>query len=1210
MFLREIVISGFKSFADRTKIVLEPGVTCIVGPNGCGKSNIVDAIRWVLGEQSAKALRGGKMQDVIFEGTNQRKAIHHCEVSLTFTDCEDELGTAFHEVQITRRASREGGSDYYLNGKTCRLKDIQRLFMDTGIGRVSYSFMLQGQIDQILSHNPAERRLIFEEAAGITKYKAQCQEAILKLGTVEQNLTRVQDIIREIDQQMVTLAQQARQAIRYQKFNHRLTHLDLALNAQQYQDTQRHQVNLLAKKQQLDHILKQQQESLIALEQTLEKKRSQYACLEQKLQAQQQALYDLKTQKEAYLHQAQLAHIRADDVHKRFEQLNQDVEESQAQLAAWNQKEEQTQILEKSQIDAVEHAQLAYAHQSEAFRILDTQLKQQQAQLIESKQKKITLENSFKQLQDQYIQLNITVQTSFAQKEQYQHNQADCNQHLEATQTHLDEILEHQQIIQNEQTAISHSHQEAAQQVQVLKQKLKAHQDRLDAIHREHALVQGQSHALETLQAKLEGCSQAAKAVLKGQCGAYEHLKLLTAHLEVEEPYLQAFEILLGTAADVLISSQILDLKPLHQQLVDQKLGRLCLMMPTNQQPSKQSVASNWVSFADLVSSSDPTIHSCLKALLSRCFFVEHIEDVLKTDVLALDFDYVVSRRGDLLDRRGCLYIGPSHTANSVLERQSKIKKLQVKLKEIVQQQQLATQEMTQAQQELSAANQLLEEYTHKLSQAHQNKSALDARLRIVTQEQAKLKDQILKLIQKQNHLEEQTQQARQQLDRIQVQKESVDEQLQAYNTDIQAKSLVLEKNQADYHDAKEKLGQIQLDLSHHQQALLNLKQTLAHIREQQAFLTQRLADKKNQDQDLLQAIEALHQQARQAKAQVLEVEEKLILSTQALQDDTAVLKETQSSLDTVQQDMLKAHQILKEQEMAGLSLQQTLNQNQQTLDSLSEKIKIEYEHQVADLNPQYHIQQAHEPLHIDCEKWLNGDASHLTITFQAYNWDQIDWRIVAKEIKSLRANINQLGPINLSAIEAYAQLKDRSDFLYTQSQDLIQARDEVLSAITDLNQTSSRLFEDTFKRVQAHFKLTFEKLFGGGTASLELVEPDQPLESGIEIIACPPGTKLKNLSLLSGGQKTMTAVALLFSIYQVKPSPFCVLDELDAPLDDANIGRFTAILREFTEFSQFLVISHNKRTIAAADSLYGVTMPERGVTQLVSLKFEKVNHL
>lgn len=1226
MHLREVVINGFKSFADRTTVRLDPGVTCIVGPNGCGKSNIVDAIRWVLGEQSAKALRGTKMHDVIFQGTDKRKQLQSCEVSLIFTNCEAQLGTQFNEVEIMRKVDREGGGDYFLNGKKCRLKDIQRLFMDTGVGRASYSFMMQGQIDQILSSNPQERRTIFEEAAGITRYKAQRKEALSKLTLVDQNLSRVTDVIEEVGRQIGSLKRQASKALRYKRFKHRLTHLDLAFNGHSYSqrkgvlDYLDGEVTRLRKEVEVGNTALKGEESLVT---ELRAKRGETSA---RVQEAQQAVFELRSEKENAEKQAQFSDVRRKDLIERVEVIRQEVDGLRSQKDELSNRAEDAARSKEEASGLVESSDSAFREKNEAFQSVVARLADAERRLQQERQDSLVKEGGISRLRSQCTSYEVDLKsfqvkrTGFADalqevKEQHGSLEQSYNAIVETRETREQDNVD-------AETAVS----DAKEAEKALNLKFRELQIQIQDADRELAREAARLSTLEDLQARFEGFSEGAKAILQGKLGDIlpaKQAKPFSSLIELkDEAWTAAVETLLGAAGEAIALEHVDTLSAVTAALENENLGRACLQFPTGN-PSNEAKAPNdsIILATNIVSAKKPEMTDSVSYFFKDCYLCEDLEGFLTFWKENPDFSFslVATMNGELIDGRGLVFAGRTKKGkkeSSFIQRGAEIKRLKTSIAE---KNEILTQLNEQAmglQNEIEQAGVTVEEKRQRLVEIGQELSSLKSEQR--TAEQA-LKDNLAATERQQRQLDE-LEKTRADLEsRLEKAKDALgtaekaveDSKAAVIATEETIKQL---REEVDSH--RDGLAEVRLDLAEKRQRLELLNRGLNETEVQRRELEERALRRSQEADTLTEQTGSLETEAQQCRERAAEIEITLETTTENLKQTKETLNEIEQQISTKEESLDGVRKVQRDKETDLSSKEIKLAEERSQTSFIVDKVRTEYEREVTDIEWQMELWHADEEFETKIRlddldededvtpraKQERGDPTEADIA----EMNQTDWDLIEKEIRELRDRISSLGAVNLVAIEEYAELKERFDFLTTQSEDLWKSKDELLQAIDEINTTSKTMFQDTFEQIRKNFIFTFEKLFAGGTADLKLIEAEDVLDSGIEIIARPPGTKLQTLSLLSGGQRTMTAVGLLFAIYMVKPSPFAVLDELDAPLDDANIGRFTDMVTQFVKYSQFLIITHNKRTVSAADTIYGVTMQERGVTKLVSMRFNK----
>jgi chromosome segregation protein len=1226
MYLKEIVISGFKSFADRTRLDLRRGVTAVVGPNGCGKSNIVDAIRWVLGEQSAKALRGASMQDVIFEGTDKRKGLPTCEVSLTFTDCEAELGTAFNEVEIARRVTRDGGSDYYINGKVSRLKDIQRLFANTGVGRVSYSFMLQGQIDQILSTNPAERRTIFEEAAGITLYKAQRKEALNKLSLVDANLARVTDVIEEVSRQIGSLKRQASKALRYQRIKHRLTHLDLAFSAYRHASL-KGSIDVVADRaSELRRKLERHNESLESDEQALAAKKAARAELYEKMQELQQRVFNLRSEKENSENQAEFSGIRMKDLEARIEEYKKEIEGLEAQqneLAARARSESENKQL---QIDVVDDSDRIFRDRNAELVNSQEQLGEMEAQLQQRRQAVLHAENRINRARSRCTTLEVDLKT-------YQVKHAALT---EAILTLKEEavVLEKghadiQRLLakRREEQQLSEAALEKARvdSKEILLQ-FRTMQEQIQEQDRGVARKTAQLNVLENLQAKFEGFGEGAKAILGDKLAevvSKDSVSIISKELKVQPAYTAALETLLGQAAEALFIGDSKKALSVVDKLDTDKLGRACLQVDLEAGNSKLpgvKLPAEIVPAASVVLARDSSLSDAVARLLSNCYFAETLEGFVQFWKAHPEFNFllVATRNGEIIDCRGLIHGGRAsgEKSSSVIERESEIRKLRSEIQTERQTLNALREQSTTLEDQRNAAEATVEAQRQRLSELASEVSGLVAEERNQAQKveqnarsNNKSEDELEKLDAKHGDSVQELEESKQEL--VAAEQGLVSERQSG--TDLEDAIAHARENRDQKREA---LADVRLELAEKKQRLESVDRVLGEVQRETASLQNRII-RRNQEIDTInEQIGQLKGSGAREREKSVELEKTLQVAGGQLSEDRAALKEMDAAVAGIDGSLSGRRNEGRsfDQEMTKLEIR--LAEERSQIGFIQSAAQDEYQIELERVDWKAELWEGN----VEFEKRVNLDDldDPDKLAAQPKNerrdpteeelaeMDTTNWSMIEEEVSELKSRISNMGPVNLDAISEYTDLKERHDFLKNQSEDLWNAKNALVKTIDEINETSQTLFRETFEQVRKNFAFTYEKISGGGESDLVLVDSDDPLESGIDIIARPPGTRLKSVTLLSGGQRTMAAVALLFAIYLVKPSPFCVLDEIDAALDDANIGRFCETLHGFTDKSQFLIVTHNKRTISNADTVFGVTMPEKGVSTLLSMRFNK----
>jgi len=1226
MYLKEIVISGFKSFADRTKLDLRRGVTAVVGPNGCGKSNIVDAIRWVLGEQSAKALRGASMQDVIFEGTDKRKGLPTCEVSLTFTDCEAELGTAFNEVEISRRVTRDGSSDYYINGKVSRLKDIQRLFANTGVGRVSYSFMLQGQIDQILSTNPAERRTIFEEAAGITLYKAQRKEALNKLSLVDANLARVTDVIEEVSRQIGSLKRQASKALRYRRIKHRLTHLDLAFSAYRFSTLKESIDGIAGRAEELRKKLEAHSESMVTDEAALAVKKTARAELNETLQEQQQRVFNLRSEKENSENQVEFSGIRLKDLEGRIAEYQKEIEALGAQQNDLAERARTEAENKQLQLDVVDGSDRVFRDHNEDLAKSQGQLGEMEAQLQERRQAVLHAENRINRARSSCTTLEVDLKT-------YQVKHAALTEALLTLKEEVS-VLEqgHVEIHRllakrrEEQQQSEASLEKARVDSKAILQQFRALQEQIQEQDRGIARKTAQLNILEDLQAKFEGFGEGAKAILGGKLAELipqERVSIISKELKVQPTYTRALETLLGRATEALYISDSKLVLPVIEQLDSEQLGRACLQVNFEAGHSKLpgvELPAHIVAAASAVLARDSGLSETVSRLLTNCYFAESLEQFLSFWKTHPEFNFllVATRNGEMIDCRGLVYGGRNtgKQSSSVIEREAEVRKLRSEIKAERKSLNGLREQFSNMEDQRYAAEASVEEQRQRLSELASEVSGLMAEERNQAQNveqngrsHHKSQEELERLDAKHGDSVQKLESSKQEL--VAAEKSLLEERQKG--TDLEA-AIAHAREMRD--QKREALADVRFELAEKKQRLESVDRVLGEVQRETASLQSRII-RRNQEIDTInEQITQLKGSGAREREKSLELEKTLQVATMQFSEDRVKLKTIDAAISDIDggltgrrnegraydQEMTRLEvRLAEERSQLGFIERGAVDEYQVELERVDWKAEL-WEGNV-EFDKRVNLDELDDPDKLSAQpKHDRRDPAAEDLA----GMDTTNWALIEEEVSELKGRIANMGPVNLDAISEYSDLKDRHDFLKNQSEDLWNAKNTLVKTIDEINETSQKLFRETFEQVRKNFAFTYEKISGGGESNLMLVDSDDPLESGIEIIARPPGTRLKSVTLLSGGQRTMAAVALLFAIYLVKPSPFCVLDEIDAALDDANIGRFCETLHGFTDKSQFLIVTHNKRTISNADTVFGVTMPEKGVSTLLSMRFNK----
>ena len=1234
MHLQSLELFGFKSFADKTVFHFHEGITAIVGPNGCGKSNLLDAVRWVLGEQSAKSLRGGEMADVIFNGAETRKPLGFAEVSLTLTNCGAELGVDWHDVRVTRRIYRDGNSEYFLNKTGCRLRDIQNLFADTGVARSAYSMMEQGKIDLILSSRPEDRRAIFEEAAGITKYKTQKREALRKLEATEANLLRIGDIIKEVKRQIGSLQRQAGKARRYQ--------------------------SLLADLQVLD--THHSRRKLDKLESDLRQCRAEI----ESITAKERAARDQIEQHENALAETRRSLEQTDgeiaDARTEIERLQSEIAGHQGRIELNRQRaEEITELIARARNEIGAAEAKHDRHQTEMEQM--TALLEQTLGALETKRKELAdLAEAGAKLRSERTQRESELQGLLLNISKSQNRIASLGGELTSLVGRRDLTNEHLRELDREisNARLAHGKAEAAVtagrkdmeaeknkaeallgQMEAGEEKLHRHREvlaeletRLTNLERTLAEKESRLEVLKQLNEEGEGLAQGSQAVLKGLDNPGEIRSALAgalvAQLDVADKYVAAIEAILGRNLHAIVLRKPELAPKIIAHVTEKKLGQAALFVselnPASLPPRQTSLPNGALAWATSVVTAPAELAPLINQLLPEIAIFADLTGAIACKKASPGLA-VATLAGEFISREGIIFGGSaSSQSESLLARKGRISvlgeqraALELERTRLFQERDAAKAGLEKAVSDVDAAREAhraagLAHSTSETKAALLQRELEDAirSLDNLTSEKSTLQQQLAAAQERIDQLEKEMSAAR----RVLAESE---ERQKALET-ARAEGLVREEKTA------EQLNDLRLAVATEQQrhdGLVEQRQPMTSRESELAetIATRRTEIEKFENRLVLQAEESKAAEAAIQKQNVRREEIKAAASSLAEEraNHSASLSEAESELRDARNSLNDLHD-----ERASHQVHES--QLQMKIENLTEHVQRRYHvdlrnfavnEMVFEKTLRVQLKRRGETAAGDPGSAPASGAVAGALREEADRQKDLDGGAeidrrgstpapepdLEKLIAGLTQQLDNMGPVNLDAVQEYDELEERHRFLDTQNTDLTTSRRELLDVIARINSTTQKLFAETFAQVRVNFREMFAELFGGGRADLSLMDEGDPLNCGIEISAKPPGKQLQAISLLSGGERTMTAVALLFAIYMVRPSPFCVLDELDAALDETNINRFVQVLDRFVEQSQFIIITHNKRTIAKADILYGVTMEERGVSKLIGMK-------
>jgi chromosome segregation protein len=1205
MHLRSLELFGFKSFADKTVLNFHEGITAIVGPNGCGKSNVLDAVRWVLGEQSAKSLRGDEMADVIFNGSEARKPVGFAEVSLTFTDCADELGIDWHDVRVTRRVYRDGNSEYLLNKTACRLRDVQSLFADTGIGRAAYSMMEQGKIDMILSSRPEDRRAVFEEAAGITKYKTQKREALRKLEATEANLLRIGDIIKEVKRQIGSLQRQAGKARRYQAL-----HADLRVL-----DTHYSRKRLDALEADLGHC----RAEITRLTESEEATRARIEADENRLAEQRGALEEIDAQiagsrselqrleSEINTHRNRIQFNR-----QRAEELNELIERSKKDIAAGETKREQ-------QGKEIQAANALIEKTSQALQAKDAELKKLTDLLSDLRSKRSghesrldTLRKAASQIESRISDLAEEVSGLKIRRETTEENRRGLDTAIDDVETAGGRIQEQLAAARGSSESLQRNLDLRQRNVQSVGEKLRQHQQlvanldkELVTIERAQAEKESRLEILRQLNEEGEGLAQGSQAVLKGLHDRSRIKPALTgalvANLDVDQNFIPAVEAALGRNLQGIVLNDPHLAPEIIRALKDKKLGQAALVLPqlgnlTKRERRKGAPEKSLGWAIEKVKAPD-FLAPLVGQLLHNVALFENLDGALSVKETNREIA-AATIEGEFVSAEGVVFGGSREaSADSVLERKARMSVLEQECSELRRQRDALLEKCTDAGADLQKITGDLEEARRDCDAAEREKFDCDNRILFLTRELQEGEQKITQV------RSEQTTLARQ----IQI----ADERIAKLENELAAQQATLTANQDEQqsvqgahneaaiceNDATEQLTELRLTVATERQRYEHLIAQRQPMSAREAELAEAIAARQAEIANFEKRLSTQAEESRAAesaierqRAQRAELEEALAAFTEKRRERSATMNDAELNLRAIRNSLNDLRDSRSKEQVREAELQLKI-------DNLTERVSRRYQINLREFSPDEPVFEKTLQAQLKRNEKLEGGAPATPGSQELAPPD------LEKLVDELRTQLDNMGPVNLDAVHEYDELEERYKFLEAQNNDLTNSRRELLDVIAQINSTTRKLFSETFAQVRINFREMFAELFGGGRADLFLLDENDPLNCGIEISAKPPGKQLQTVSLLSGGERSMVAVALLFAIYMVRPSPFCILDEVDAAMDEGNINRFIAVLDRFVEQSQFIIITHNKRTIAKADVLYGVTMEERGVSKLVGMK-------
>ena len=1184
MYLKRIETIGFKSFADKTVVEFERGVTAVVGPNGSGKSNISDSIRWVLGEQSAKSLRGGKMEDIIFAGTSTRKPLNFAEVTLVLDNSCQSLPIDYDEVSITRRVYRTGDSEYLINKQKVRLKDVIDLIMDSGIGHDSLSIISQDKVKAIVEARVEDRRVIIEEAAGVLKYKMRKKEATRKLESTSDNLSRVQDIIFELEDQVEPLRKQSEKAEKYTVLKKECSESEISVLAYDIKtlNDQMERSKKERKEVEFEHLsingkIATDERRMDNLKQTQQAQEQQLEALQTELVETSELIQKLQGQRDVLKERHKNASSNKEQLTEQQVELEQQLElaTKQLELATSSMKETESRLLAKqTQLNQVTEE---YQHLEEN---LKTELESTREAYFEDVNELASVKNQYISINQQIKKTEVTLERisgdenkSLIDRETLRREQEGFKQEYDKLSAQLKEKREEYQTLQK-------THQHSLKQLEMETNRFRQLTHQVDK-------MMNRLQWLEDAQKDFSGFNEGVKKILKareqnqinGIEGAVAELVSVPKELEL------AMDVVLGPVMQQIVTTSDDAAKNAIDFLKRHHAGR-ATFLPLNVIKSRvlpRDVLNRIQNNQDVVGVASQLVgyeeryRQIVENILGSIIVTKDL-NVAKNLAKQLNYRYrIVTLEGDVINAGGAMTGGAvKRQGSSLLRQKNEIEDCQKKIAELneeVEQSKGLQQELQEvvknSEKQLSKLQSAGERLKDKMSETNQQKLAFEYREKAQNE-----RDELLR-IERREHESEYKQ-------LVEKNNDLAESRLRLENRIESAKGIIdtleeqLEQQEEMKTQLMEVMTELKVEVAKLETALTSEIATHYRLQEESGQAKERLAE-------LINRLEQSEQEMLGNDDEVISLETQIEQQKESRESIVEKIQEQRLTLTKVSQEL----EILEREVRESHKIHQKMTESINQLDVAIGKVDVEMDLMIKKLEEEHQMTFDYANEHYP----LKGSIEE-----------------VKQKIRSLKGQIASLGEINVAAIAEYQRVKERYEFLTTQRDDLIEAKANLEETINEMDQEMTIKFKETFDLVRVEYIEIFKKLFGGGTADLVLTDPHDLLNTGVEIIAQPPGTKLKTSNLLSGGQKALTSIALLFAILKVRTVPFCVLDEVEAALDEANVSRYANYLKAFSKETQFIVITHRKGTMEKADVLYGVTMQERGVTKLVSVRMDNVS--
>lgn len=1185
MYLKSVELQGFKSFADKIYLDFNPGITAIVGPNGSGKSNISDAIRWVMGEQSIKSLRGSRMEDVIFSGTEVRKPQGFAEVSLVLDNAEHIFPVDYEEVTVTRRVYRSGEGEYFINKNACRLKDIHELFMDTGLGREGYSIVGQGKIDEILSNKSEDRRRIFEEAAGITKYKYRKNDAEKKLERTRENLTRVTDIMTELEGQIEPLRHQSEKAKKYLNLRDELKTIEVnasVVSIEKFrEDLKMAEKEYDAVSESISSLQQETQET----ENEINKLYSDIADFDKESEELRLAREETQVQSSAGSNSINLSLANIEHFGENIERIKQEIQKCQ------NGMEQLDGLIEGYNISLeklnTEGKEISVRKQALEKELEDTNsIFAEKSENVENiKSSVIDKTSEITSLQSKVANYNILIENFGSQRENAEAVLAKQKDGFEVLLLNNKKLKESLAIVEKELTDCRTKEEEFSQRHKYISSKLVQMMEKKNHTLSELSRRNSKKSVLEDMENDFEGYNRSVKSVMTAHSkGALQNYKIygpLSNLVSTDKRYVTAIEVAMASVSQNIVTENEQDAKSAIKYLKDNRLGRATFMPVStvksrNIDVSAASKMQGFIAVAKELVEYDRQYDGVVGNVLGATVVADNIDNAIAMAAKCGHKFRIVTLDGEVMQAGGAMTGGSTGKNSGFLSRKTEIETLEAEIKQMKAELDTLEKEYKESSQVLETATDEVENARKLLMLKNEEYVSLKAECEHSDKHLSEAEESREGLIRDIEIVDSRTKEINEDIDLCRAKIDELEKDIETLRKDAEGKSDETEEILAKIQGLQEQILNVTIEENAKLKDIELQNERLANVVSEKSDIFAEIEEKTGQIASFNQKIAEINEEIEKSREKLNE------LGNQSVDIDKRI-----EELSNMRKDA--DNKIREMQEATKDTRDKLFALGQQKVKAEAKKTNIE-----TDLDGIFtHLWEEYELTYSEALKVCSGEEINLTEA--------------NREIAELKSKIKALGNINIDAIEEYKNVKERFDFLTAQTQDLEKAKAELEGLIDEMQDIMKKQFSKQFAIISKNFNSVFRELFGGGQANLSLADPDDVLESGVEIEAQPPGKKLQSLTLLSGGEKAFTAIALLFAILKVRPTPFCILDEIEAALDDVNVYRYADYLKKYSNKTQFIVVTHRRGTMEAANILYGVTMQEKGISKLLSLNIDEV---